>query len=986
MNKKSKNKPTYEELEKEVSLLREQNQMLQKRLDNYPPIKKNIQGPKNSLIELEGIINTSPVGLGIARNRRIVYVNEQLSSMTGYTKEELTDKHVSELYTNEEEFKKAGDIISQITSSEDIRRFESRWIKKDKSIIDILISVTSFHTQPENQNEVIFVILDITESKKNERERDRIFNYSLDMICIAGFDGYLKTLNPSWSTILGWTDKELTSRPWLDFMHPDDKEATLNAKQNLDNGVSVYLFENRYKCKDGTYKWLAWNSYPIQEENLIFAVARDISKTKEIEIELATKNKELQLAEKEIKKHNEELRTINEELEQKNKEHEKINAQLQFSTQLIESILNAIPDIIGLQDTEHKIIRYNEAGYNFFGLTADDIKGKRCFEIVGKKKPCFPCATSITYNTKKPAAIERYEESLDMWFDVRAYPILDEKGNITHVVEHLRDITKEKQVEAELRQKNELHKKLNNLLKEKNRKFEDLLQQLSESEEKFRAAFKTSPDSLHICRLSDGQFIEINKGFTDFSGYNQEDIAQKTCQELGLWEDKGNLDEFNRHLDEKGRVENQKAKFRTKNGELKYGLISATKIDLQSESHILTIIKDITSLIKTQQDLIEAKERAEEADQLKTAFLANISHEIRTPMNGIIGFSQLLDNENLSSDERKQFISIINKSSEQLLRIIDDIIDISKIEANQLRIYQNECKLNTLISELEVVFNKNKEFSGKGHLEIKTHYGLESGFDKVLTDESRIRQILNNLIWNAVKYTDEGYINIGYKYLENETTPYLRFFVEDTGIGIPKDSLNNIFNRFHQGDLTLKNKLGGTGLGLTISKGLVELLQGDMWVESEPGKGSVFYFTIPYTVSGAKPQSAETDIISRELSLHSKNILIVEDDKVNAEYLKVILSAKGAKVLFAYSGNDAVSICKKRNDIDIVLMDIQLPGLDGFKATQTIRKFNAEIPIIAQTAYAMTEDKIKSLQSGCNDYIPKPISKNVLLKTINKYI
>jgi CheY-like chemotaxis protein len=364
-----------------------------------------------------------------------------------------------------------------------------------------------------------------------------------------------------------------------------------------------------------------------------------------------------------------------------------------------------------------------------------------------------------------------------------------------------------------------------------------------------------------------------------------------------------------------------------------------------------------------------------------------MSHEIRTPMNGIVGFASLLDNDDLSALDKRRYIKLINISIKQLLTIINDIIDISKIESEQLPLHKVVCNVNLILDDLKIFFASSDERQIKSGIQIITEFGLNETESTIETDDVRLNQILTNLIGNALKFTNKGFIKIGYRYTLKNEKPYLEFYVEDTGKGIAQDKLNIIFDRFRQEDESHTRKFGGTGLGLAICRGLLQLLDGEIWVTSMEGKGSTFYFTIPYTPANKKTVNiTASKNISTNYFWKNKIILVVEDVDIVFEYINEIIEATGAKCIHTKDGQSAVNICLNNNEIDLVLMDIQLPVMNGYDASKIISEKKPNLPIIAQTAYALTGDREKTLTSGCVDYISKPIKKDVLLNTIQKYI
>jgi PAS domain S-box-containing protein len=407
----------------------------------------------------------------------------------------------------------------------------------------------------------------------------------------------------------------------------------------------------------------------------------------------------------------------------------------------------------------------------------------------------------------------------------------------------------------------------------------------------------------------------------------------------------------------------------------------------EKDVEMLEFISDQISISihrkKVEQAIKAAKEKAEESDRLKTAFLANMSHEIRTPMNGILGFAELLDDNSLSQERRREFTSIISSSSKQLLTVINDIIDISKIESGQLILSNVHFNLNKLLGELLTAFENIKATSGKSHINLILEKGFTDDESEIYCDDMRLSQVLNNLLGNALKFTSSGFVKFGYR-RQNEN---LLFYVQDTGKGIALDKQQYVFERFRQAEESNTRRFGGTGLGLSISKGLVELMSGNIWVVSDEEIGSTFYFSIPVNI---QPPIAEITNgkhpVKVENGFSGKTILIAEDIQSNFDMIRIMLEKTNAILLYAEDGAQAVDICKKHDKIDLVLMDIQMPVLNGYDATREIRKFRSELPIIALTAFAYEEDKIRCFDAGCNDFIAKPIDRYELVALISKFL
>ncbi|MBN2348687.1 MAG: PAS domain S-box protein [Bacteroidales bacterium] len=496
---------------------------------------------------------------------------------------------------------------------------------------------------------------------------------------------------------------------------------------------------------------------------------------------------------------------------------------------------------------------------------------------------------------------------------------------------------------------------------------------------KLSRAVEQSPVSI-IITDTDGNIEYVNPRFSEITGFSFEEAKSKKPGIIksgftppeeydNLWKTIKSGNEWH------GEFLNKR-----KNGTLFWENASISPIRNKDGkiTHFLGVKEDITEKKNYEQQLLLAKEKAEESDKLKTAFLHNISHEVRTPMNAIVGFSELLNNPNLPADKIKYFTDVISKNSTQLLAIITDIVNVATIEAGQEKIYEKDVNINYLLNNLYLKYNlKAKE----KNLEIKYNTALSDVQAQIRTDETKLLQILINLIENAIKFTQKGKITFGYR-LKSD---FIEFFVKDSGIGIPVENHNVIFERFHQVHNTITDKSGGTGLGLTISKAYVELLGGEIWLKSSPGEGTKFYFTIPYNSPEIQNTLNETENVE-EINGFKKNrtILIAEDEEYNFLLLEEMLAELNLTIIRAHNGIEAVEICKNNSAIKLVLMDIKMPLLNGDEATKQIKQFLPQLPIIAQTAYGLDIDRNKIMDSGFDEYIGKPIDRQILLRLINK--
>jgi PAS domain S-box-containing protein len=496
-----------------------------------------------------------------------------------------------------------------------------------------------------------------------------------------------------------------------------------------------------------------------------------------------------------------------------------------------------------------------------------------------------------------------------------------------------------------------------------------------ENQQRYRELADLLPQSVYETDRS-GNLIYVNQAWYNNFGYGPKDIEEGINIRAII------NSELSGHLMDYSKSENNDCKAIRKDGSsfpatiysdvIKKGLKVVGKRG---------IIVDSTLRRKYIESLKKEADRAITSDQHKSSFLANMSHEIRTPMNAIIGFSNMLSSKEIPENQKTEFIHHIQSSSEMLLGLVDDIIDIAKIEASQLKIRKTDCKVQEILKDLKAKFEAFKIRLEKEELDIELDLPGEEIYFR--TDEFRLIQILSNLISNAIKFTEKGNVVIGFKV---KNARMLEFYVKDTGIGMSRDELTTIFERFKRSKISEEKKISGTGLGLAISKNLVELLGGRMWVNSETGQGTCFTFEVPYlridnrTVKSYKPTEG------RSYNWQDKTILIAEDDEKGFNLLQVGLQPTHANIIYVNNGKDAVEALKFYPQIDVVLMDMQMPVLNGLEATIRIKEINSGLPVIAQTAFAMEGDKEKCLVAGCDDYITKPICMPDMLAKIAQFV
>ncbi len=521
-----------------------------------------------------------------------------------------------------------------------------------------------------------------------------------------------------------------------------------------------------------------------------------------------------------------------------------------------------------------------------------------------------------------------------------------------------------------------------------------------------RSLIEASLDPL-VTISPEGKITDVNEASVKATGVPREKLIGTDFSDYFTQPKKAS--EGYKKVFDKGFVSDYPLTIRHKNGKLTEVLYNASvyKDDKGSVLGVFAAARDITAekakeLIiankellfqneekeKRAKELTIAKEQAEESDRLKSAFLANMSHEIRTPMNGILGFAELLKEPSLTGETQREYIGIIEESGQRMLNILNDIVSLSKIESGLIEVNTQETDINQQIGFIHSFFKL--EIEGKG-IRFLIKKPLKGKKAYIQSDSEKIYGILTNIVKNAIKFTREGTIELGYRLRTKKESSELEFYIKDTGIGIPKDRHSSIFSRFIQADVSGEMAYQGAGLGLSISKAYVELLGGKIWVESEEGKGSTFYFTLPYR------SELEVNFLSKDEDCSAKyngkvnpevsglKILIAEDDEISGMLLSFMVKNGSEKVFRARTGVEAVDIFHNNPDIDLILMDMQMPELNGDEATRLIRQFNKEVIIIAQTGLILSSNDESAIEAGCNDFISKPINKHKLLALMQKY-
>gem|GEM_PF-2442846 len=623
--------------------------------------------------------------------------------------------------------------------------------------------------------------------------------------------------------------------------------------------------------------------------------------------------------------------------------------RLRQSNDLYLTSVNAIADFFFIVDVRFDFVIVNTAFQNLLSRISksQDVIGKNLFDVFPFLNSNIKKQYTKVSSSLKPDS-NRYElkiKGFSMFIDSNSVPIV-ENGVLRYIITTFKDITAQTRYEKQIRELKEFNEKIIESIKD------------------------------GIAVINDNNVIKFtNPAFDRMLGVKHgSNVGRKWTELIADIP----IDDFSSPvLNERTSLVRTEVTLRKGNNEILSALITISPAAREKGTYIL-LATDITERKKMESDILKAKEKAEESDRLKTAFLSNMSHEIRTPLNSIIGFSYLLQNREIPAAKQKVYLNQITSSSQMLLRLIQDIIDISKIEAGQLSIEISVFDLKELMNELIQHFT-NEIIEAKKEIVLVCSNKEMSQIYK--SDYIRIKQVLSNLINNSIKFTDEGKIEFGYSISDKLIT----FYVSDTGIGIKNENKNLLFQRFSRVGGRFDQSVKGTGLGLAICKNIVELMGGTIEFKSVFKQGTTFTFTLPFTEVSERSVQRSDNVKLPELSIGEQTILIAEDDDVNYMFIQEFLSEYNVKIIRAYNGEEAVDFFLKGSEVTLILMDLQMPIMDGIEATRKIREINTEIPIIAQTAYAFSSERKACIEAGCNDYISKPIVQDELLDKIKKY-
>ncbi len=911
--------------------------------------RENERQLRESETKFRHIFEATNVAKSLTELNGYIHVNQAFCNLLGYTSTEMSNKRWQDITVPESIKETENMLVPLQTGKQESSRFEKPYLHKNGSVVWGDVSVAIRKDDDGKPMHYITTVVDISDRKRIEeslRQSETKYRYLFENNPQAMWIYDLETLailevNEAAILNYGYSKDEFLSMTLKDIRPDEDVEAFL-----MDVASTTQFLNKagtwRHKKKNGQIIFVDIISHLVDFENKAarLVLANDIT----------------------IKKLAEEA--LNKASENWNRTFKAMNSG------------------IALLDIEQNIIQSNVAFQEMVGSDSAALMHKSCFHFVhGTSCPIDNCPFTRMSKSKVREMAE--VEANGKVFEVIVDPILNEVGEITGAVHIMTDISERKRNELiqhilyEIASSSMQQKSLEELLVITRTELARVL----DTTNFFVAVYQPERDSLRKIIFEDikDDFIEwqVSESLSGYVFTKKETLLMN----YGLRESfmkKHNL-----------KLPGTPAKSwlgvpLTVDGNA-VGVIviqSYTNEDAYNESdirlveliaHELSVVLQRDKMIL---DLISAKNKAEESDRLKSAFLANMSHEIRTPMNGILGFMDLLQEPDLDQVQKADFLRIMNQSGQRLLSTINDIIEIAKIEAN-------ETPLRTdVVNVMEVMrFHLRffyKQAADKG-VELKIGQQLAEAEAIIETDRYKLESILTNLIKNAIKFTDKGNIEFG-NYLRDQM---FVFYVKDTGRGIPAHRLDAIFKRFVQADLALTRAHEGSGLGLSIVQAYVQSLGGSVSVESKQGEGSTFTFSIPYLKSNLPEPEKDEPMPTK--ALDGLTILFAEDDEASYQLLKIMMGQEKITFIHAINGEESILLLKQNPEISMILMDMKMPGMDGFEATRKIRTFNPNIPIIAQTAYALHGDRENAFEAGCTDYISKPLKRKELMRMIEKY-
>ena len=1057
-------------------------------------------------------------------NETIIFVNQSLLKTYGYKENELIGQNITILRSSNT----PPEIIDLIKPS----TLEGGWHgelfnrRKDGSEFPISLTTTIIFDKENKPIALVGVSSDITERKKAEQEiRDlntnleqrikerteelaeaneelmqeieertaieealilksneleNFFRVALDLLCIADTSGKFIKVNKAWESILGYSTEDLENRQFLDFVHPDDIQATIEAMSQLSEQNPIFDFTNRYRTNDGNYRYIEWHSVPVG--NLIYAAARDVTERKRAEnfefelLQLSSKMTGITTDEITgainialerigqflntdriyIIEFNWDTNTMNNTFEWcKEGIPSEIDNLQNFPLDTIPEWMAAIKnqDVVNIPSVVHLPEKwnaerniFNQQGVrslvaipmfsekNLIGFVGlDAITKKRAYNSreINILKVWSRMLSSLINKEKTEKLLEQTRKNYEIFFNTLNdfLWVLDNNGNIIHSnnialkrLEYSLDelVGKSILMIHPLEQQTEAKLLLSKLLSGSDEVFSISLMSKSGiiipvethairgfwngqsvifkvskdiskiklSEQKFSTAFQSNSAMMAISYFDDGTYVDVNNAFLDILGFSRDEIIGKTNKELELFAEANLRNEILDSLNKDKPIRKIEILMRTKDGAVKTGLLSADSITLGTRKCLLTVTLDISDRKKAEEALKIAQQEAERANVAKSEFLSRMSHELRTPMNSILGFAQLLEMSELNPGQKKG-VNHIMHSGKHLLDLINEVLDISRIEAGRLSLSPEPVQISNIIQEMIDIV---KPLANGRQLTLEL---IDSPTNNLFikSDRQRLKQVLLNLINNAIKYNREG----GSITIKSETMPKnkegiipIRISITDTGLGISQENISNLFKPFERAGAE-RTATEGTGLGLAVVKKLVDVMGGSLGVDSVLNEGSTFWIELPHIESQLETVEKTGNLVGFETKLTDKigTILYIEDNISNIELVEQIISKQQSSIQLVTSmyGKDAIRLAIEHKP-DLILLDLNLPDIHGSEVLdQVLRNSKTkEIPVVVISADAMPSQLEKLLNAGAKKYLTKPLDVKELLKIISEFV
>ncbi|MGH9714464.1 MAG: PAS domain S-box protein [Candidatus Acidiferrales bacterium] len=972
-------------------------------------------------------------------NGAITFMNSVAQSLTGWGFQEAHGKSMDLVFdiVNKETRRPVENPVKKVFREGKVVGLADHTILRAKNgnEIDIEDSAAPILTSSGEGLGVVLVFRDITELKQTREELDKYFSLSIDMLCIASTDGYFKRLNPAWQKVLGYSIEELLAKPYLDFIHPEDRQATIQQAEKQGHGFEVISFENRYLCKDGSYKWLSWSASPVVDQGLIYAVARDVTQLKQSERALRlseeryrllfesnphpvwvydletlaildvnaaairnygySREEFLNLTIKDIRPPedipavlNSVAKSSSEFEENRIWRHRKKagtlfyvdvtshplayagkNARLVVATDITKRkqaeealrlseerfrlLVSGVRDYaIFMLDPDGRVASWNVGAERFKGYQENEILGQSFTrfhtpEDIAQNKPAEKLRVAAAVGRSEDEGWRIRKDGSRFWASVVITALRDERGKLIGFSKITRDMTERKKIE----------------------------ETLHASEERFRKVAETAHDAI-ISADSHGKIVYVNRAAEQIFAHSSDElIGQPLALLMPERFRSSHLQGFERYL--KTGEAHVIGKTVELAGRRKDGTEFPLQLSLSSwktgEGTFFTgILSDITKRKQVEEDLLRAKEEAERSNKFKDQFLSTMSHELRTPLNAVLGFSDLLSEEQYGplNDRQRRYVNHIHTGGAHLLRLINDILDLSKIEAGRLQLALENVLVSSCFAEVVDTLRPLADRKSQT-LALRPSPDLS-----VRADATRFKQILMNLIGNAIKFTPEGGT---IELVVQELGELARVEVRDSGPGIPLEEQERIFEAFHR--LGRSDKTSeGTGLGLAITRRLVELHGGKLGIESQPGSGSNFYFTLPTTPT-VQAQETRNSVPSTQLG-QSQRVLVVEDDPTAAHLIQSHLVSAGYDVILCDQPSHVVETAA-RIQPGAITMDIIMKPVNGWELLSGLKSDprTSKIPVIVIT---IVDQPSTGALLGADEYIVKPVEKLTLLAAVER--